>query len=48
LEARVAIPALLAGCPDLAVDETEELRWRVGFPGRALLGLPITFTPTGS
>jgi pikromycin synthase len=46
LEARMAIPDLLADLPDLALDHTEELRWRVGLPGRALHSLPITFTPT--
>jgi cytochrome P450 len=44
LEARVAIQKLFASCPDLSLDETEELTWRVGMPGRALLRLPVTFT----
>jgi cytochrome P450 len=45
LEARIAIPKLLAACPDLALDPAEKLNWRVGLPGRALLRLAVTFTP---
>ena len=48
LEARVAIPKLLATCPHIAVDETAELRWRVGVPARGLHELPVTFTPARS
>jgi cytochrome P450 len=43
LEAQVAIPKLLAHCPDLAVDETEPLRWRIGIPTRGLRNLPVTW-----
>ncbi len=46
LEAQVAIPRLLAACPDLALDESQQLRWRIGLPGRALSALPVTFTPS--
>jgi cytochrome P450 len=46
LEARIAIPKLLAACPDLAIDHTEEIRWRVTLLSRALVRLPVTFTPT--
>ena len=45
LESRIAIGRLLAACPDLALAEGEELQWRIGLPGRALLRLPLTFTP---
>jgi cytochrome P450 len=45
LEAQVAIPKLLAHCPDLAVDETEPLRWRIGLPTRGLRHLPVTWRP---
>jgi cytochrome P450 len=43
LEAQIAFPALLAGCPDMVL--AAEPAWRVGVWARGLHRLPVAFTP---
>jgi cytochrome P450 len=46
-EGQIALSALLAGCPDLALAaEPEELTWRRSRLVRGLKHLPVTFTPS--
>src|SRR5262249_22320653 len=44
LEAEVALRGLLESCPDLVLDSSEELSWRISLNVRGLRRLPVTFT----
>jgi cytochrome P450 len=45
LEGSVALGALLAAFPDIALEPAAELRWRISLNIRGLRALPVRFTP---